>query len=68
MQEGLQIGAPVEISKWRRKDYKSGQRFQIGAKRFQIGAGITNRCRTRCSILTPLSNEQYYYWSHITLP
>ena len=50
-QEGLQIGAA--ISNRRKKDYKSGQGFQIRAKRFQIGArgfqiraGITNRCRT----------------------
>ena len=28
--------------KLRQKDYKSGQGFQIGAKRFQIGADITN--------------------------
>ena len=26
-----------------RKDYKSGEEFQIGTKRFQIGAEITNR-------------------------
>ena len=32
--------------KLRKKNYKSGQRFQIGAKRFQVGAEITNRSRT----------------------
>ena len=29
--------------KSRKKDYKSGQGFQIGTKRFQIGAEITNQ-------------------------
>ena len=33
--KGLQIGAALGISNW-------AKRLQIGAKRFQIGAGITN--------------------------
>ena len=51
--QGLQIRArkitnrgSLRDFKLRKKDYKSGQRFQIGAKRFQVGAEITNRCRT----------------------
>ena len=50
--QGLQIRArkianrgSLRDFKLRKKDYKSGQRFQIGAKRFQVGAEITNRCR-----------------------
>ena len=51
--QGLQIRARKITSrgilrdfKLRKKDYKSGQRFQIGAKRLQVGAEITNRSRT----------------------
>lgn len=32
------------------KDYKSGRGFQIGVKRFQNGADITNRCKTNVSV------------------
>ena len=42
---GLQIGARGITNrgfKQGQKDYKLGQGFQIGAKRFQIGADITN--------------------------
>ena len=34
------------------KDYKVGQRLKNGGKRLQIGAGITNRCRTVRAIKT----------------
>ena len=40
---GLQIGVGF-------RDYKSGQGFQIGTKRFQIGTEITNRCRIRTAM------------------
>ena len=36
--------------KSRQKDYKLGQRFQIGTKVFQIGAGISNRGRDYKSV------------------
>ena len=42
-QEGLQIGLALGISNWGKKIQGL---FQIGAKGFQIGAGITNRCKT----------------------
>ena len=51
---GLQIGATGITNrggfrnlKSGQKDYTSGQRnFKSGQERFQIGAGITNPCRT----------------------
>ena len=42
-QEGLQNRSSFRDFKSGRKDYKSGQGFQIGAKRFQIRAEMTNR-------------------------
>ena len=38
------IHVQIPLPKWaKKKNYKSGQGFQIGAKRFQIWAEITNR-------------------------
>ena len=52
--QGLQIGARRNTNrdsfrdfKSGQKDYKLGQGFQIGAKRFQIGAEITSRGRQK---------------------
>ena len=44
-QEGLQIGAPLGISNRSKKITNRGKDFKSG-QRLQIGAGITNRCRT----------------------
>ena len=51
--QGLQIRArkitnrgSLRDFKLKGKNYKSEQRFQIEAKRFQVGAEITNRSRT----------------------
>ena len=41
-QEGLQVGVSLRDFKLWQKDYKSGQRFQLVAKRFQNGIEITN--------------------------
>ena len=58
VQEGLQIGVALGISKWgglqivagisnRGKEISNwGRDYKSGQERFQIGAGITNRCRT----------------------
>ena len=57
-EERLQTGAALEISNLGKNDYKSGQRFQIGAKRFQIGVkGISNPGRD-CSS----AQNKYLRW------
>ena len=39
------------------KDYKSGQRLQSRQEGLQIGAGITNRCRTQ----TPTISDSFFH-------
>ena len=55
--QGLQIGASgitnrgsLRNFKSGQKDYELGQGFQIGAKRFQFGAAITNRGKGDCKL------------------
>ena len=48
-QDGLQMGAAFGKESGQ-KDYKSGRGFQIGVKRFQTGADVTNRCKTNVSV------------------
>ena len=45
----LQIGAAFKITNWGQKITNRGRDYKIGAKKVQIRAGITNRCRTNLS-------------------
>ena len=51
-QGGLQVGAAQGISNWCKKITNRGKRDYKLDQRFQIRAGITNRCRTRLTYLT----------------
>ena len=44
---GLQFGARGITYRASLRDFKSGQRDFKSGQRLQIGAGITNRCRTK---------------------
>ena len=65
-QEGLQIRAALRISNWgkeitnRGKEISNrGRDYKWGQEGFQIGAGITNRCRATFIIINLQQNFSY---------